>query len=185
MPPYLYLYADGSSDRKNTNLKAQKCFSGLFLAHDFDEIVAARPVANNSYRNPVEKCHIIANLGLQSVGMMRSEQDRAFEDAMRRCNENADIHKEYEKSDSFMKSYKKSMKRPREMIEEALSNLSLKDEKFEILKPTTEADIDELVRSSLTLDESLRHMDKWTDINNYPKFKTFYEKHCVSLFPSF
>ena len=84
-----------------------------------------------------------------------------------------------------MKSYKESMKRPKELIEEVLSNLSLKDEKFEILKPTTEADIDELVRSSLTLDESLRHMDKWTDINNYPKFKTFYEKHCVSLFPSF
>ena len=93
MPPYLYLYADGSSDRKNTNLKAQKCFSGLFLAHDFDEIVAARPAANNSYRNPVERCHSIANLGLQSVGMMRSEQDRAFEDAMRRCNGNADIQK--------------------------------------------------------------------------------------------
>ena len=74
IPPRLYLYADGGRERKNDNFKVQKSLIELFLLHDFDEIVAARPAAGQSYRNPVERCHCIANIGLQSVGMMRKRQ---------------------------------------------------------------------------------------------------------------
>ena len=49
------------------------------MYHDLDEIVAARPAANHSFPNLVERCHRFANLGLQAVGMIRSKQDNEFE----------------------------------------------------------------------------------------------------------
>ena len=55
--------------------------------------VAARPAANHSFRNPVERCHCIANIGLQAVGMMRSRQDSDFESLMARCDGNSDFQK--------------------------------------------------------------------------------------------
>ena len=70
-PSRLYLYTDGGGDRKNT------------------------------YRNPVERCHCIANLGMQSVGIMRSKQSPEFERAMAKCDGNADIRKECESNDTF------------------------------------------------------------------------------------
>lgn len=87
-------YTDGGGDRKNTNFKVQKSLLALFVKYDFDEIIAARPAANYSYRNPVEQCHCIANLGLQSVGMMWCAQDEEFERVMGKCNGNGDIQKE-------------------------------------------------------------------------------------------
>ena len=82
----------------------QKELLTLFLKYDFDGIIAARPAANHSYRNPVERCHSIANLGLQSVGMMRYPQDDDFERTMGICNGNEDIQEECEKGDEFMTS---------------------------------------------------------------------------------
>ena len=69
-PSHLYLYTDGGGDRKNTNYKVQRGLIALFLDHDLDKLIAARPAAGHSYRNPIERCHCIANLGKQSVGIM-------------------------------------------------------------------------------------------------------------------
>ena len=132
VPPRLYLYTDGGGDRKNSNFKVQKSLLALFLKYDLDKLIAARPAANHSYRNAVERCHSIANMGLQSVGMMRAKQDDDFERVMSKCDGNADIGKECEKSESFKASFLESAKRPRELLEEVLSHLSLKDEQFKI-----------------------------------------------------
>ena len=177
---YLCLYTDGGGDSKNSNFKVQKSLHTLFLKYDFDEIIAARPAANHSYRNPVERCHSIANLGLQSVGMMGYPQNDDFERTMRKCNGNADIQKECEKGDEFMASYINSIKRPRELVEEVLSYLSLKDEPFQILQPATEYEIEDLVESLSNIDENLQDMISLSEIDNHLKFKTFYEKHCDS-----
>ena len=60
IPPCVYIYADGAGDRKNTNFKVQKGLISLFVKHDLDEVVAARPAAGDSYQNSVERCHWIA-----------------------------------------------------------------------------------------------------------------------------
>ena len=66
---------------------------------------------------------------------------------MGKCNGNADIQKECEKGDEFMASHKNIIKRPRELVEEVLSNLFLKDEPFQILQPAMEYEIEDLVES--------------------------------------
>ena len=64
IPERLYLYADGGDDRRVTHLQVQKALIALFIHHDLDELIAARPAACQSYRNPVESCNAISNLGL-------------------------------------------------------------------------------------------------------------------------
>ena len=53
------------------NLSVQISFIGLFLHHDMDEVLVCRSTAGLSCCNPVERVHTIANLMLQSVGIMR------------------------------------------------------------------------------------------------------------------
>ena len=52
-PSRMYLYTDGGSDRKNSNFKVQKSLISLFLYHDFDDLISARPAAGHSYRKPI------------------------------------------------------------------------------------------------------------------------------------
>lgn len=54
IPGRLYLYADGGGDRNVVNLKVQQALIAVYLHLDLDELVAARPAAYQSYRNPVE-----------------------------------------------------------------------------------------------------------------------------------
>ena len=53
VPERLYLYADGGGDRRVTHLQGQKALIAVFIHHDLDELIAARPAAYQSYRNPV------------------------------------------------------------------------------------------------------------------------------------
>ena len=66
-----YAISDGGGDGRADFLSVQKSLVGLFLYHDFDEVSICRTAAGLSYRNSVERVHAIANLGLQSVGLMR------------------------------------------------------------------------------------------------------------------
>ena len=68
IPPRLYLYTDSDRDRKNTNLKIHRSLMSFFLHHDMDEVVAARPAADDSNRNPVERCLCIVYLSLYPAG---------------------------------------------------------------------------------------------------------------------
>ena len=180
IPPRLSLFADGAGDRKNTNFKVQKGLISLFLKHDLDEVVAARPAAGHSYRNPVERCHCIANLGLQSVGMMRSRQDPVFEQLMKKCNGNADVRKECESNKKFKEGFLESIRGTRELLENVLQNLSLKDVPFTVLPSATEDDEEDLVSNLNVIDEKFTGMSTMTEIKNVPNVKEFYVKHCVS-----
>ena len=108
-------------DLKSTNFKVQKGLISLFIKPDLYEVVAARPAAGNSYRNPVERCHCIANIGLQSVGMMRAKQDADFERLMKKCDGNADVRKECERNATFKRTFKispRAYETPRECVED-------------------------------------------------------------------
>ena len=180
VPARLSIYADGGGDRKNSNFKVQRGLLGLFHKHDFDEIVAARPAANHSFRNPVERCHCIANIGLQSVGMMQSRQDSDFEKEMAKCAGNADVNKACEGNKSFYDGFIKSLDGPKRLLEEVLGNLYLKDEKFTVLDPADDEEIIELEDSLKFIDENLKEAKSFDDAFKCANFAEFYEKHCIS-----
>ena len=122
---------------KNTNFKVQRSLLAIFMYHDLDEIIATRPAANHYFRNPAERCHCIANMGLQAVGIKRSKQNNEFETCIVKGDGNADVQKECESSESFLNMYKNSLRPPRELLEKVLGNLSLEDEPFPILQSAT------------------------------------------------
>ena len=73
--PRLYFYTEGGEDKKTSKKseKVPKTLISFFLRHDLDEVIAKRPTAGHSDRNSEERFHCIANLGLLSVGMMRTK----------------------------------------------------------------------------------------------------------------
>lgn len=167
-----------SCGRNQKNFKVQKSLISLFLMHDLDEVVAARPAAGHSYRNPVERCHCIANLGLQVVGMMRTRGDPDFEKEMKKCDGNADIRKECEVNETFKTGFLESIRHPRELLEQVLSNLSLKDIPFSILPAATTDDELKLERELDSIDTSLSDMS--TMSKDAQNVLDFYEKHCIT-----
>ena len=73
VPESVYIYADGGGDRRVTFHQVQMGLIALFLYHDLDEIICAQLAAGQSFRNPIERCHSVANLRLQGVGLMRQD----------------------------------------------------------------------------------------------------------------
>ena len=59
--------------------------------------------------------------------MMRTRHSAEFERAMKKCDGNVDIRKECERNETFKKEFIKSMRAPRELLEELLGNMSLKE----------------------------------------------------------
>ena len=73
LPAHFYAYTDGKAERKVDTFSVQKFYNSVFLKSEFDEILVARTAAKVSYRNPVERCHSIADLGLQTTGTMNKK----------------------------------------------------------------------------------------------------------------
>ena len=72
----VYIFIPKVAKKKKTSKKSEKVPKTLisfFLRHDLDEVIAKRPTAGHSDRNSEERFHCIANLGLLSVGMMRTK----------------------------------------------------------------------------------------------------------------
>ena len=69
-----------------------------------------RPATGLSYRNPVERVHAIANLGLQSVGIMRQKMSPDMEECIRNCNPNEELRKAIEQHEELKTALKNSLK---------------------------------------------------------------------------
>ena len=82
-------------------LSVQKPLIGLFLHHEMDEVLVCRPVAGLSYRNPTERVHAIAKLGLQSVGIVRQKMSADMEKRIRNCNSNEELRKAIERHEEL------------------------------------------------------------------------------------
>ena len=76
-----------------TKLNVGKSMISLFLHKDLGRDVASRPAASRSYRNLVETCRYIGNIGLLLVGMMRTKRSVKFECTMKKCDSNIDIRR--------------------------------------------------------------------------------------------
>lgn len=89
----LYVYSDGGPEIKEDNFFEQKFYLVLFLQYNFNEVLIARTIANLFYCNFIERVHSIANLGLQSLGLMRKRISENMEKIMQNANPNMEIRK--------------------------------------------------------------------------------------------
>ena len=88
----------------------------MFFHHNLDEIVVTRTAAGLSFRNPVERVHAIANLGLQGIGLMREEMNSEMEKKIiGKYNSNAEIRKVCVDNQVFQQSLEKSIAPAKEL----------------------------------------------------------------------
>ena len=173
VPPSVYVYSDGGGDRRMTFLQVQLATIGLFFVNDLDEVVIARTAAGCSFRNPVERCHCVANLGLQGVGLMRDQMPPDMERIMSTCSSNADIRNKCDGNAKFEHAVIDSVEPMIKCLEEVLMRLSLKEKPFKIYKAALD---DEIERYKKTVADKFETMPSSSDD---PIVKDFYEKHCI------
>ena len=107
----------------------------MFLVHDLDELIICRSAAGHSYRNPVERIHAIANLGLQSVPMMRQNMSPDMENLVENRNSNEELRKATERYSRLKEALDESLIVPIDLLKSVFSQFSLKNEKFKIFEP--------------------------------------------------
>ena len=91
--PVFCLYTDGGPDHRCTYARVQLSYICLFLALDLDYFVAVRTPPQHSWKNPVERIMSILNLGLQSVGLMRTKMNDQSEKLMSKVGTMNEIRK--------------------------------------------------------------------------------------------
>ena len=140
--------------------------------------------ANLSYRNPVEQVNSIANIRLQSIGLMRKPISENMEEIMRNDNSNSEIRKLCEKNSKLETELTKSLDQPKKLMEKVFKELSLKEKKIEIVQPTVQEKIDfhDNVSFPNFEDNFLLSLNLRSNFTKpkCPKFRQFNSKHCVS-----
>ena len=127
-----------------TFLQVQLAVIAMFFHYNLDEIVVARTAAGLSFRNPVERVHAIANLGLQGIGLMRKEMNSEMENIIGKYNSNAEIRKVCEDNQVFQQSFGKSIAPAKELIEEVFQRISLKENPFKLYPPAEDKEITDI-----------------------------------------
>ena len=113
-----------------------------------------------SFRNPVERCMSLLNLGLQAVGMMRSPmQEEEFEKAMKSCDTMSDLREAAKEHPALEEALKQSLKQPMELLVDVFTRLSLKGEKVEMGQPATEDEMEQLWDEVQKIDSTLQQSD--------------------------
>ena len=78
----LVVYTDGGPDHNVTFVKTQLALIGLYLSLNLDMLLAVRTAPYHSWKNPCERVNCILNIGLQSIGLMRSPMSEEKEKSL-------------------------------------------------------------------------------------------------------
>ena len=84
--PMLLIYTDGRGDHNVAHLSTQISLINIYLQHDLDMLQAVTIPPYHSWKNPVERVKCILNLGLQSLGLMRTSMDPRYKARMKSFN---------------------------------------------------------------------------------------------------
>ena len=128
-----FAITDDGGDRWKDSV--QKSLIRLLLHHDMDEVLVCRPATGLSYRNPVEKVHVIASWGLQSVGIMRQKMSADMEESIRNCNSNEELRKAIERHVELKPALENSLSVPVDLLNSVFSK------RFQTFSPYTDEEL--------------------------------------------
>ena len=136
-----------------------------------------RLAAGLLYRNPVEVVHAFANLGLQSVGIMRQKVSTDMEERIRNCNSNEELGKAIERHEELKPALENSLSVPVDLLNSVFSKLSLKDKRFQTFSPCTNEELTNYHRPNDRFNENISELKKKEHLKNFPKFNEFLRTH--------
>ena len=110
---------------------------------DLDDVVFARTAAGMSYRNPVERVHAIANMGLQSIVLMRSKMSEKCEKKIKHVSSTETIRAICSSDEEFKEELRISVEKPKKIIKNIFQRLSLNEKTFKIYESASDDDLNE------------------------------------------
>ena len=178
-PTRFFAITDGGGDRRVNFLSVEKSLISLFFIHDFDEVLVSRTAAGLSFRNPCERCHCIANIGLNGIGSMREKMNPDFEKLMKNKNTTDEIRTLCGANQDFKAALEASLSTPIEIMKEVFSRLSLKGVPFKVCDPANEDDLEEYLDVLKIFGDDINSLTEKKDLNKFPLFKTFLKNHTI------
>ena len=158
--PVLCLYTDGGPDHRCTYARVQLSYICLFLALDLDYFVAVRTPPQHSWKNPVERIMSILNLGLQSVGLMRTKMNDQSEKLMSKCGTMNEIRKIAEENFTLKEDLIASLQAPIGLLRNVFNRQSLKDESFKTFTAASETEMKRFWETIQLVDDSITYEDR-------------------------
>ena len=173
------MYSDGGPDHRVTYRSVKLALISLFVYLDLDYICAARTAPYHSFRNPAERVMSILNLGLQSVGLARTEMDEVTEAAVHNFNSVAEIRRVTAEKDDVRIALLDSVAPVKALLSRITQRLQLKENKFAVGNAAAPTSLSNLWDSLVLLDSefSLNHTDKVSAKVLTQGLKTFMS-HC-------
>jgi hypothetical protein len=157
--PVLCLYTDGGPDHRCTYTRVQLSYICLFIALDLDYFVAVRTPPQNSWKNPVERIMSILNLGLQSVGLMRTEMSNESERLINKCGTMNEIREVAEENPTLKEDLIGSLQAPINLIRSVFDRQFLKEEPFKTFTAASETEMERLWETIELVDDSVTNKD--------------------------
>ena len=182
--PILFIYSDGGPDHRLTYVSTKLSLICLFLKLDLDYLCAGRTAPYHSWRNPVERIMAILNLGLQCVGLARSEMPNELEVELAKYNTLSDIRNHFEGREAVLHD---SLSPVKVLLCKIFSRLKLHNETFSIFSSATTEELSEFWSVILCIDESLKENGVYRQdtIANHRKIMDFMAHCCQSSHYSF
>lgn len=179
--PMLLIYTDGGGDHNVTHLSTQISLINIYLQHDLDMLQAVRTPPYHSWKNPVERVNCILNLGLQSVGLMRTSMDPRYEARMKSCNTVKEIRTLTASDPQFKEAFLDSIAPVKALLSGVFQRLKLKDDPFQVFLAATDTKIEELWNNILTVESTLTRKDTTKkSLSSKKKLQEFLE-HCCCV----
>jgi hypothetical protein len=146
LPPILSLYTDGGPDHRCTFGSVQIALICLFLAGDFDMLIAVRTAPNHSWCNPVERIMSVINYALQGSAIEREKMPNEFEDEFEALKTLEDICEKANGNPCLKTELKRCIEKVQELLHERTEHLIWKNEPFETEDPASDLDINEMFK---------------------------------------
>ena|ERR1043165_820174 len=102
----------------------------------------------------------ILNLGLQSVGLMRSKMNDQSENLMSKCGTMNEICKIAEENPNLKKDLIESLQASIHLVCDVFNRQSLKDEPFETFNAATDMEMERFWETIQLIDENVTHEDR-------------------------
>ena len=128
---FFTIFIDGGRDHNIKYLYVHCVLLALFKIGNFDKLNVGLCIPNHSWRDPVERCMSLLNIGLQVLALQRHHAG-IFESTMSSCKTMKALRSQPDQKIGFKEAFISSIEHSRRLVESSFSGLELKGKQRKI-----------------------------------------------------
>ncbi|KAJ8043479.1 hypothetical protein HOLleu_10577 [Holothuria leucospilota] len=174
-------YHDGGPDHNIRFARTQLTKIAYFLTRDLDMLVSVQTPPHHSWKNPAERVMSNLNLGLQGVGVMRSEMP-TMEEKIRSASNMKAIRNVAKNEEGLKEEVLDSIQPSKVLLGNVFSRLQLKGKNFQVFSSASEDEMKDMANQLKKIDEEFCPdilLDTSKPCKLSEKLKDFIKQHCV------